>query len=285
MKKTIAGGASAVAVTPVTAVIAVAGCDGGGTTTVKEVAPAPVAHTSAPAKPSPAVTKTVTAKPAPAVAKTVAPPAAAAPAPVVVPAPYYVPAPVTFSNCGGDAASGGISVNSVTSCPFAENVESAWNSSGDSGSGTVTAYSPVTDQTYTMYCTLSDTGYEVCTGGNNAYVEFAASSTVPQQASGQFDNVNTLTNSVANEQQAALAAAPSSDYDSSDDATVTVALASLGDNTYSASAADSDGDVGGGDTITVSPNGTSWSDNGMGWSGPDIGSGYWITPAVSDITS
>jgi hypothetical protein len=283
MKKTIVGAGSAVAVT---AVIAVAGC-AGGTTTVKETpaAPGPVTHASAPAKPSPAFTKTVTAKPTPAAAKTVAPPAAAAPAPVVVPSPYYVPAPVTFSNCGGDAASGGISVNSVTSCPFAENVESAWDSSGDSGSGTVTAYSPVTNQTYTMYCTPSDTGYEICTGGNNAYAEFAASSTVPQQASGQFVNVNTLTDSVANEQQAALAAAPSSDYDSSDNATVAVTLTSLGDNTYSATATDSDGDIGGGDTITVSPDGTSWSDNGMGWTGPDIGSGDWITPAVSDITS
>lgn len=282
MKKTIVGGASAIAVT---AVIAAAGCAGGGTTTVKEVAPAPVTHTSAPAKPSPAFTKTVTAKPAPAVTKTAAPPAASAPSPVAVPAPYYVPAPATFSNCGGDAASGGISVNSVTSCPFAENVESAWDSSGDSGSGTVTAYSPVTNQTYTMYCTTSDTGYEVCTGGSNAYAEFAASSTVPQQASGQFANVNTLTNSVANEQQAALAAAPSSDYTSPDNATVTVTLTSLGDNTYSATATDSDGDVGGGDTITVSPDGTSWSDSGMGWTGPDIRSGDWITPPVSDITS
>jgi hypothetical protein len=282
MKKTIAGAGSAVAVT---AAIAVAGCAGGGTTTVKEVAPAPVSHTSAPAEPSPTVTKTVPAKPAPAVTRTVAPPAAAAPAPVATPAPYYVPAPATFSNCGGDAASGGISVNSVTSCPFAENVESAWDSSGDSGSGTVTANSPVTDQTYAMYCTASGTGYEVCTGGSNAYVEFAASSTVPQPGSGQFVSVNTLTNSVANEQQAALAAAPSSDYDSSDNATVTVTLTSLGDNTYSAGATDSDGDVGGGDTITVTPDGTSWSDNGMGWSGPDIGSDYWITAAVSDITS
>jgi hypothetical protein len=262
MKKTIAGASSAVSAV---AVIAAAGC-ATGTTTVREIP-------AAPAKPSPAVTKTV------------APPAVAAPAPVAVPSPYYVPAPVTFSNCGGDAASGGISVNSVTSCAFAENVESAWNSSGDSGSGTVTAYSPVTGQTYTMYCTPSGTGYEVCTGGNNAYVEFAASSTVPQQPSGQFANVNTLTNSVANEQQAALAAAPSSDYDSSDNATVTVTLASLGDNTYSATATDSDGDAGSGDTITVSPDGTSWSDNGMGWSGPDIGGGYWITPTVSDITS
>jgi hypothetical protein len=282
VKKTIAGAASAVAVT---AVIAVAGCATGGTTTVRELAPAPVTQTSAPAKPSPAVPKTVEAKPAPAVTKTVAPPAAAAPAPIVVPSPYYVPAPVTFSTCGGDAASGGISLNSVTSCPFAENVESAWDSSGASGSGIVTAYSPVTEQTYTMYCTPSDTGYEVCTGDNNAYVEFAASSTVPQLASGEFVNVNTLTNSVADEQQAALAAAPSSDHASSDSATVTVALTSLGDGLYSAIATDSDGDVGGGDTITVSPDGTSWSDNGMGWNGPDTGGDYWITPTVSGITS
>ena len=103
--------------------------------------------------------------------------------------------------------------------------------------------------------------------------------------SGQFVNVNTLTDSVADEQQAALAAAPSSDYDSSDNATVTVALTSLGDGTYSAIATDSDGDVGGGDTITVSPDGTSWSDNGMGWSGPDTGGDYWSTPTVSGITS
>jgi hypothetical protein len=137
MKKIIVGAASAVAIT---AVIALAGCGSVGTTTVKELAPAPVTHTSAPAKPSPAVTKTV------------APPAAP-----------------------------------------------------------------------------SDTGYEVCTGGNNAYAEFTASSTVPQQASGQLVNVNTLTNSVADEQQAALAAAPSSDYDSPDNAIVTVTLTSLGD--------------------------------------------------------
>jgi hypothetical protein len=83
MKKTIAGTASALAVI---AVIAVAGCSSGGTTTVKEIpaAAAPVTRTPAPAKPSPVVAKTVTAKPAPAVTKTVTPAAAPAPAPVSV---------------------------------------------------------------------------------------------------------------------------------------------------------------------------------------------------------
>ena len=65
-----------------------------------------------------------------------------------------------------------------------------------------------------------------------------------------------------------------------------VALTPLGDNTYSATATDSDGDTGSGDTITVSPDGNSWSDTGMNWSGPDIyvdggSTDYWTTPAVS----
>ncbi len=168
-------------------------------------------------------------------------------------------------------------------------MESAWESSGDASS--VTAFSPATGLTYTMSCTASGTGYEVCTGGNNAYVEFPVTS-APASSSGQFDNlctqcaVSTLSQSIANEQQAALEAAPTYDYDSPDNASVNVALTPLGDNTYSATATDSDGDAGSGDTITVSPDGNSWSDTGMNWSGPDIyvdggSTDYWTTPAVS----
>jgi hypothetical protein len=70
---------------------------------------------------------------------------------------------------------------------------------------------------------------------------------------------------------------------------VNVALTPLGDSTYSATATDSDGDTGSGDTITVSPDGNSWSDTGMNWSGPDIyvdggSTDYWTTPAVSDYS-
>jgi hypothetical protein len=274
MNKPIAGAASAAAIT----VIAAGGCSG-GTVTVKEVpaaATTPVTHAATPA---PAAVKTAAVTPAPTVTRTVqAPGAAGAPA---GPSQY----------CGSPADQGGISVNSATSCPFAENVESAWESSGDASS--VTAFSPATGQTYTMSCTASGTGYEVCTGGNNAYVEFPVTAAAP--SSGQFNDpcaqcaVSTLSESIANEQQAALESAPTYDYDSPDNASVNVALTPLGDNTYSATATDSDGDTGSGDTITVSPDGNSWSDTGMNWSGPDIyvdggSTDYWTTPAVSDYS-
>jgi hypothetical protein len=270
MEKLIAGAASAAVIT----VIAVAGCSG-GTTTIKEIPEAAASDTQA-ATSAPAVLKTVAGEPAPTVAR-------AAPAPA---------GPAAASQyCGSPADQGGISVNSVTSCPFAENVESAWESSGDASS--ITAFSPATGLTYTMSCTASGTGYEVCTGGNNAYVEFPVSA--PAQSSGQFDDpctqcaVSTLSESVANEQQAALEAAPGDDYYSTDTISVNVALTPLGDNTYSATATDTDGDTGSGDTITVSPDGNSWSDTGMNWSGPDVyvdggSTDYWTTPAVSDYS-
>jgi hypothetical protein len=69
------------------------------------------------------------------------------------------------SNCGGE-----LSVNSVTSCPFAENVQSAYYEEIGSGSGSVNAYSPATHRSYTMYCT-DGTPHE-CTGGNGAALYF-----------------------------------------------------------------------------------------------------------------
>jgi hypothetical protein len=270
MQKLIAGAAGAVVIT----VIAATGCSG-GTTTMVEL---PAAATSAPA-----LTQTAPAAAAPAQTA----PARSAPVQPAAAAPAAAPA-AALQYCGSPANQGGISVNSVTSCPFAENVESAWESSG--GASSVTASSPVTGLDYTMSCTASGTGYEVCTGGDNAYVEFPVTSApAPAAASGQFDNFSTLSESVANEQQAALAAAPSDDYDSPDNALVNVSLTSLGDNAYSATATDSDGDTASGDTITVSPDGSFWSDTGMEWSGPDVyvdggSTDYWTTPAVSDYT-
>ena len=276
MNKPIAGAASAAAIT----VIAAGGCSG-GTVTVKEApaaATTPVTHAATPA---PAAVKTAAVTPAPTVTRTVqAPAAAAAPA-----APAAPGGPSQY--CGSPADQGGISVNSVTSCPFAENVESAWESSGDASS--VTAFSPATGLTYTMSCTASGTGYEVCTGGNNAYVEFPVTS-APGPSSGQFDDPctqcadSTLSESIANEQVAALEAAPADDYYSADTISVNVSLTPLGDNTYAATATDADGDTGSGDTITVSPDGSSWSDTGMSWSGPDVSADYWATPAVSDYS-
>jgi hypothetical protein len=253
---------------------AMAGCST-GTTTIREIpaAAASSGQTAAPVSAAPTGTGPAAAASAPAEPTGAAGPTAAG------------------SYCGSPADQGGISVNADTSCPFAENVESAWESSGGAS---VTAYSPVTGLAYTMSCTASGTGYEVCTGGDNAYVEFpVTAASAPASASGQFDSpctqcaVSTLSQSVANEQQAALEDAPSDDYDSADNASVNVALTALGDNTYSATATDSDGDAGSGDTITVSPDGSSWSDTGMNWSGPDVdggGAGSWTTPAVSDYS-
>lgn len=73
------------------------------------------------------------------------------------------PAP-TRESCGGE-----LEVNSYTTCPFAEDVEEAYFAEVGSGSGSVEAYSPVTHQTYVMYCTGSP---HECSGGNNAAVYF-----------------------------------------------------------------------------------------------------------------
>lgn len=68
-------------------------------------------------------------------------------------------------NCGGE-----LSVGSNTTCPFGENVEYEYYAEIGSGSGTVSAYSPVTEKLYTMYCTAGEP--HECTGGNNAVVYF-----------------------------------------------------------------------------------------------------------------
>lgn len=73
-----------------------------------------------------------------------------------------LPGPRT--SCGGD-----LSVGPITSCPFAQNVETAYDRSSG-GTTDVTASSPVTGLTYVMHC--SGATPHVCTGGNNATVYF-----------------------------------------------------------------------------------------------------------------
>ena len=67
-------------------------------------------------------------------------------------------------SCGG-----GISVNSVTSCPFASDVATAYFNQIGAGSGSVDAYSLATHRSYVMHCT--DAPHE-CTGGDDAVVYF-----------------------------------------------------------------------------------------------------------------
>jgi hypothetical protein len=73
--------------------------------------------------------------------------------------------PGATASCGGT-----VFVGPDTSCPFAENVASAYMEAGNSGSRTVTAVSPATNQAYTMQCV--DGSPVACTGGTNAVVEF-----------------------------------------------------------------------------------------------------------------
>jgi hypothetical protein len=89
-----------------------------------------------------------------------------------------------------------------------------------------------------------------------------------------------LAQSVANEQTNELAGALSSAYHSPDSATVTVTCQSMGNEQFSCTATDLDGDTGAADIVTVAADGSSWSDSGMTWTGPDV-TGSYTTPAVS----
>ncbi len=70
------------------------------------------------------------------------------------------------SSSSGSSCGGGLSVNSVTSCAFAQNVSDTYYQSGRSG--TLTVWSPTTQQYYTMFCSGSNP--VTCTGGNNAAI-------------------------------------------------------------------------------------------------------------------
>jgi hypothetical protein len=84
-----------------------------------------------------------------------APPATTAPTPAT-------PDPPATTSCGG-----GLSVGPNTTCAFAQSVREAYLGSGG-GNVTVEAYSPVTQQLYTMSCRAG--APTTCTGGNNASV-------------------------------------------------------------------------------------------------------------------
>ena len=67
---------------------------------------------------------------------------------------------------GGTDCGGGVSVNSVTSCPFGNAVRDEFQSSG--GGSSIEVFSPVTKKVYTMNC--SSGAPTVCSGGNGAVV-------------------------------------------------------------------------------------------------------------------
>jgi hypothetical protein len=101
-----------------------------------------------------------------------------------------------------------------------------------------------------------------------------------------FLNPAALEQSVASEQSQYLSAAPASDYDSTDSAPVSVSCQSTGTDTFTCTGSDTDGDVGSADNVTVAADGSSWSDSGMTWTGPDVSAaGGYTVDAVSSWTS
>jgi hypothetical protein len=96
-----------------------------------------------------------------------------------------------------------------------------------------------------------------------------------------FNDLYALQQSVANEQATELNAAPSSDfyYPGAGTDTVYATCNYLRMDTYSCTATDSVGDIGSADYVTPSSDGSSWSDTGMTWTGPDVTSGsYTVSP-------
>ncbi len=76
------------------------------------------------------------------------------------------------SNSGGSpsgltACTDGVSAGPNTTCAFAMNVAGEYGS--NPGATTISAYSPVTGENYTMICSAYSAGH-VCTGGNGASV-------------------------------------------------------------------------------------------------------------------
>lgn len=76
------------------------------------------------------------------------------------------PAP-SSSGSGYTACGGGVQAGSSTSCEFAMNVAGEYGS--NPGASSISAYSPVTGEMYTMSCSYSGGG-TVCSGGNGASV-------------------------------------------------------------------------------------------------------------------
>jgi hypothetical protein len=109
----------------------------------------------------------------------------------------------------------------------------------------------------------------------------APANPAPPNTAGFLDP-STLEQSVAHEQSQFLAAAPASDYDSTDDAPISISCQSTGTDSFTCTGSDTDGDVGSQDNITVAADGSSWSDSGMTWSGPDVSNsgGFTVGPVT-----
>ncbi|HUD79623.1 MAG TPA: hypothetical protein VMR00_17405 [Streptosporangiaceae bacterium] len=121
---------------------------------------------------------------------------------------------------------------------------------------------------------------------NNAPSSSASASAAPQNPAppdpSGFLVLSVLEQSMANEQSQFLADAPASDYDSADDAPISVSCQSTGADSFTCTGSDTDGDAGSPDNVTVAADGSSWSDSGMTWTGPDVSvpGGFTVGPVT-----
>jgi len=93
---------------------------------------------------------------------------------------YQFHPPRRHSSPGGEFVNdcgGGLYANSNTSCPFAQNVAQQWRRADPQGAASgaeswvIDAWSPVTNQNYTMTC-LREGDAVICRGGNDAAIFF-----------------------------------------------------------------------------------------------------------------
>lgn len=135
-------------------------------------------HDSSSATTSPVVAKAAAAvAAADRVARTAIPNASELPAPAVFAIPSHTNIPHPQGGVGGlTACDQNISVDSVTSCPFAGNVFRAYvrlyRLNGKQANVQVRAFSPVTHRQYSMDCFLTGRQIVDCTGGRKAFVTF-----------------------------------------------------------------------------------------------------------------
>ncbi len=89
-------------------------------------------------------------------------------------APASSSAPSGYTGCGTGTGASEVYAGPNTSCAFAISVEETYHATGTamptSGSRSISVYSSVTGQSYTMEC--SGSSLVTCTGGNDASVEF-----------------------------------------------------------------------------------------------------------------
>jgi hypothetical protein len=120
-------------------------------------------------------------------------------------------------------------------------------------------------------------------GASGSSGSSAGGSSGSSSSGSSYLSLSALEQSMSTAQTQALAGAPSSDFNYTGTGSVTVQVTCIqagagpAVHTYSCWATDGAGDKGESDTVTVT--GTSWTDTGMTWTGPNVPSGSYTTPA------